>query len=348
MVKIVEITNQKPRQREVQIVRMKQPNKPRVRVVQVKSRNSRRRQKRRSRGRVSFKNSGSTLNGYLRSLLDPENEVGCKIPDLVNAPSGTFQLTADGILVVGPGGDGVALQVLPNLNGITNFAGGSNSTPGGGYLYVNSIFVGSTGARALYQETRLVSAVVYAEYIGTTFADSGQLASMQLTKGTSAPTTFLTAAAQPYSKILPVRNGAIIRYKPYDNSDLEFGAVGNLTNTLFFCTAGMAVGASIRFRICANYEGIPLSDTSTFVNAEPSPVSLPSLEQAMNYLGSEGLYSYITPFTNTISPYATGLASAAALTATAGLARMRSLSRNGSLNMAGNRLFPSIRLQEMV
>jgi len=258
-----------------------------------------------SRKRKSKKKAGSKsiMSEYLATLLDPENIAGAKVPDLINFPTGTFQLTYDNTLTVAASpADGVAFLVTPNLNVANQLSTGANVAAGGIFTYTSNPLPGLAQAVGIYKAFRPVSGIIYAEYTGTTLADSGTIVGALLPRSTSTPTTYTSAIAQPYSKSLPVRGGIVVRWKPEDNADYEFGSL-QVPPSVFFCTSGMQPGASLKIRAVFNFEGIPGTDVTTFVNAAPSTVDLAALESTTRYLGNEGLYSYVQPFINFSTPF---------------------------------------------
>jgi hypothetical protein len=276
------------------------------------------------------------INSYLASLLDPEDKPGAKIPDLVNAPSGTFQLTADTVVTVITAGDGLSFEAFGNPFGANQWQTGTNVVAGAAYTYTPFSFTGTAGAIAIYAQVRVVSAILLAEFTGSTAADSGQVCGCLFFRGTPAPATFQALQGQPYSKTVPAREGLVVRYKPFDNLDMEFTNGTSVAQFpyMIVSTAGMAVGASMRFRYVVNFEGIPKTDTSTFVNAAPSPVNLNDLQGTSNYLGAQMLYDYVMPFTNYFSPYAsTGMVTAASVGAAASYVNRHRLGVAGAGNM---------------
>lgn len=266
--------------------------------------------KRKRRARKSPGQRRSQASDYLCTLLDPENCPGVKIPDLVCAPSGTFQLTYDNVLPVQSGGDGVAFSVNNNLLSGSPLFVGANTAVGGNYVFTGQDYAGSAGVNALYEEVRLVSSVLYAEYAGTTLADSGQIVGYLQLAGQATPASFALGQKEAYSKTRAVRCGLKVLYKPFDNDDLAFQTTaGNqVYNALNIMTAGMQVGASIRIRVVSNFEGIPKASNSSFVNAAPSPVSLQDLSSTTSYLSAQGMYEYVQPLINYFGPFAAGAA----------------------------------------
>lgn len=281
-----------------------QQKKGQVMVVNPANSNAKRRQvpKRRPRSR------SAGPSDYLRSLLDPEFQgLNSKIPDLVNAPSGTFQLTLDGVISVPATlSDAVGVYLDPNLFFNGQIGVGVNTAIGGPIVYALANFGGQAAAQALYTQVRPVSACIKAEFTGNTLGDSGIIALGQVQRGLTFPLTANNLSLKTGSQIYPARMGGVIRYRPTDNLDLEFtrSTAANLYNGISFITSGMQPNSSMRYRIVVNYEGIPANDTSTFVNATSSPVNLAQLQSTQNYLGAEGLYAAVSPWASYFTPFA--------------------------------------------
>lgn len=271
------------------------------------------------------------LGNYLHALLDPENFLGAKVPDLVSAPSGTFQITFDWTVPT-TAGDGVGAVLSPSF-------GTSSTTPNASNGYTLGIFQNSTAGTvysttsyqnpasyvavaALYESLRPVSAVMYAEFIGNTLNDAGQIVMgwvpSQPSTGnqfTLAALTFSQLQMLPFTRTYPLRNGGKILWKPEDNSTLEFVPTGSKNAfwlpSIFFATVGQPASTTMmRIRAVINFEGIPGTDTTTLVNAAPSPIRLEELSQAFSYMSQ--------PYSNLL-PFLSGVASAYAVPAGVGL-----------------------------
>lgn len=265
-----------------------------------------------------------SANVYLSCLMDPENSPGCRIPDMVTIPSSTYQLTIDGTISPSGTGDGVLVLVTPdnffaansNANPIQVW---NNTTPGGNYVAVNQLgWAQGASIAGLFDQFRPVSGVLYGEFIGNSATDAGQICMGWLPRVAGNPILSLLNAggfgnviAQAFTKSIPLRNGAVVRWKPQDNQDLEYTntSQANSANasgvyrfpSIYFATSGQATTAAVRYRCVFNFEAIPTSDTALFLAAETSTSNLSMLESAMNW--TAGAYNNLSAFVGTVSPY---------------------------------------------
>jgi len=288
--------------------------------------------------------------------MDPENHPGVRVPDMVTFPSSTTQLTWDSTIYPSTGGDGSLLIFTPIIGTpdgtLTPIITAANTLVGGNYAgFANISFAASATMRTLFDSYRPVSAVIYAEFIGPSTNDGGQVC-MGLIPRTGQNTNaqlealvpnFTAGGAQSFTKILPLRNGAVITWKPQDNKDLEYkdiqdnNALDHELPHLFICTAGQTAGTggALRVRVVCNFELIPTSDANTFIDAKTSPSNLGRLQDAMNW-GAE-MYNNMSAFVSTVSPYVQPVLSQATVAATnLGLAYMsntRAASRGNSLRL---------------
>lgn len=287
---------------------------------QGKSRSARRRRVLRARG-VRGGKGQTGQNLYLASLQDPENNPGAKIPDMVTFPSTTAQLTWDTTLAPATGGDGVAAILWPALGSpdaatvMPIITGTNNTTPGSVYTWIGNLWPKATALRGLSDSYRPVSACIYAEFIGASTNDGGQIC-MGIVPRSGAFTMaakealvsgFNTGAAQSFTKTVPLRNGAIVMWKPQDNQDLEYKDCQDNTANLhdlpfiFICTAGQSPSASLRLRFICNFELIPTTDTASIINPTQSVSNLGQLESAMNW--ASHAYNNMSMFVSTVSPF---------------------------------------------
>jgi hypothetical protein len=263
-------------------------------------------------------------NAYLNALIDPENSAGCRVPDMVTVPSSTVQLTFDGTISPTGTGDGVVVLITPDFAlGGTNGSPlqlWANATAGGNYAVVSQLAWSQRSALvALFDQYRPVSGVLYGEFIGNSTADSGQILMGWLPRVlpvAANPTpiaqllatpNFASVLTQSFTKTIPLRNGAVVTWKPQDNQDLEYSYVsndnagGNYFPSIYFATSGQQTTAAVRYRVVFNFELIPTVDTALFLSPEPSVSDISQLEQAMNWTSSA--YSNLSAFVSNVSPY---------------------------------------------
>lgn len=246
-------------------------------------------QPRKQNKKKTKKGGGGGRNPYLNSLLFPENGAGVKVPDSFTLiPTGTFQLTTDFALPT------IADSTYGNIGGIyLDIAGGKY-----GVVTYNSTLVwqaidmpGLATANAIFKSRRVVSACVMTTYIGSTMDDQGTVCLFSIADNGGAPSAKPNDNwTLPYSKILPARQMTKVCYRPSDNEDIEFHSGSELAGTSghvgfignYF--QGMSKTGTILVKVVINYEGIPASDTTNFVNASNSPRNKGWMEQTADYL----------------------------------------------------------------
>jgi len=244
-------------------------------------------------------------NHYLMSLLDPENVTGAKIPDLVAYPSGTFQLVVDGLLTTASGGDSIAIVAYPFIGDNSTFwpVTTSNGTTSGSLAsQANVNWSNRSSVPGVWTQNRPVSMALRVEFIGPSTADGGYCCfglaprSQFITAPTTFafPNTFSSYLSINNSTTSPVRNGAIVRWRPQDNLDLEYNEPVTRPDSdsqdypaLYFAATAMPSSISyIKYRVTANFEGIAQNSLFSMVQAEASPVNMPQLEEGFNVMAN--------------------------------------------------------------
>jgi len=267
---------------------------------------------------------GTDRNLYLMSLQDPENHPGVRVPDMVTFPSSVFQLTLDTVLTPGNTGgtsygDGVLAILNPILGNSTSgfypIYTGTNTTALGAYTLGHLAWNQETTLRTLYDSYRPVSAAIYAEYAGNSTTDSGTICMGIIPRDSATIATlvgtFSAAIAQSYTKAIPLRNGAVVTWKPQDNHDLEYKDVQDTSSAdhlfpyIFIATSGMSASANnncnLRLRFIVNFEALPTTDTYAVLNTGKSESNLPQLEQAMNWASQA--YNNMSAFVSNVTPF---------------------------------------------
>jgi len=226
---------------------------------------------------------------YIKTLSYPEYTPGTKVPDLCTFPTGTFQLTYDATFATVGAGDGFLFGFSPSINGPMSYS--NNAAAGGSFgVPVSVAWNSKTAVQAAYLSYRPVSAEIYVEFIGSTFADQGYVVGWMNPRDATAVVlnnrTVAQVLALPYTRTYPLRNGIRVLWRPEDNTEFEFK--NSITDYSFPNIGIMLVGAAlattaIKLRAVCNYEGIPAADTFDLVNSAPSPVDLNQLQQAFNF-----------------------------------------------------------------
>jgi len=300
---------------------------------QGKSRNARRKRNRQRGGQQGNQYVWNRNGGdYLLSLRDPENYPGVRIPDSVTFPSNTFQLTREGVGATTGTGDGYCVWLCPFLGsgaGVFPIYEGPNNTPLGSYNITGRDWAQRATMVGLIDQVRPVSASITVEFVGNTIEDGGTLCVGILPRSAAGPGStvvdFSQAIGQSFTKTVPFRNGAYVTWKPQDNSDLEYvsatQSVAPAANSVFWpqifiCSSGMtALKSSFRWKVVANFEAIPTSDTVNLLAPQTSPANPKQLETALNWAAQSfsnmGMMfgEYVSPF---IQPGVSAFAQAAA------------------------------------
>jgi hypothetical protein len=251
-------------------------------------------------------------------LKDPEI-AGGKIPDVCGVPTGTWQCTSDGTLVAPASGaaglffNPLAGVISSNITDFTTAGGWGGTSSVGGYTSLTSV----------YESTRVVSAKIDLEFVGSSGTDAGQVAAAlcripvnqvasaaTLNASIYVPQTFNSLLTQSYSECYPVRNGLRILWRPIDNEDITFFNTGQTLTTIaagmmdcpsLVCgVSSMVTGQSVRFRIIVNYEGIPKSDTSGAISMTPSPANFNEIQKAYNW--GQRLFDKVIPLFQASTP----------------------------------------------
>lgn len=294
----------------------------------VPSQNKKRGNRRRNRNPGgSLRGRQNTVNQYLRSLQDPINNPGAKVPDLVSFPSSTFQLTQEmelKSLVVGCDAVGICLTPLVAYPGSGPIFMGSNSSIGGNLSWFSHNWHEKAGITTLYDNVRPVSAEISIEFVGNSTEDQGQFILGLLPRSTvgTSPVEYLlnadAARAEAFSTSAMVKDGwAKVVWKPQDSMDLEYFEcnIGDSSHhyppAIYIIAAGLKPQSSVfRVTVVANFEGIPSKDTFNLVNAEPSPINSLELETAMRWAGQRlnNFYTAAKGFTPFLRPMAESFA----------------------------------------
>jgi len=205
------------------------------------------------------------------------------------------------------------------------------------FSYVGpATFPASASFDAAFTASRLVSAAVQAEYIGSDLNNQGRLQVGNLATGNY----FAEIPATSAVGLLSLRDnsqhrlceGAYIRWKPADDTvddfcNLSSGRGGGAIQIHF--TGVPNNTATLRFRCTLNYECIPSSDTYSFQQTEASPVDLTAYQQAREIISNVPSISWWTTVADSLTTVSS-VGSAAALTAAnylIGRAQQRRLQR---------------------
>jgi hypothetical protein len=224
---------------------------------------------------------------YLNSLRDPENFPGARCPVPCGVPTGTFQIVhreAASIVTSAGGRRATGIWVAPAIN--TGSHAGLLAIDDTGVLTWSTFsdIPGSSTARGIYSDIRVVSACVKFMWTGSTLNDSGQSIgdwSMGGTAGTTnvsngVPASVNAINSSSYSEMYPTRNGMCVTWRPADYHHMEFLRSTNTASAqpcVGIVVDGLQEGASGMWVTTINYEGTPSSNTSSFIQTATTPTS---------------------------------------------------------------------------
>jgi len=293
------------------------------------------------RGRVNINMLGNSPAAmYGKSLIDPFT-CSCCIPD---GSTGTGCFSTKNVVQLFTGTGGTCNAFVLNLNPNAEFYADTGSTAATPTFPSATNWTQSaaiTTVDNLYGEYRPVSGGFRATYFGPTISDGGTILVGQIDGGLSANTlngniiTNVARQAQFY-KIIPLRNGCEITWRPESQEDVEsWSSVINNTKPLgtplgdpfLFCIVYGAASAQATLTIeyVVNYEGqfsnntyYPggISQSGTKVLAEPgwyekSKNLANSVESILSYVPSvvdAGMKGYQGDYLGALSSLANGLA----------------------------------------
>lgn len=270
--------------------------KPKVTVsVQPASSSSRKRRPRRSRRAAR----AIGVISYDRALKDPVNAEGCKVPDMIAYPTGTFQLVQYVNLPLLAGGDSFGVQFYPIIgDGSTAFPIGmlQGTTAGSLATRTTANWGERSAITALYSLFRPVSACVELFYTGKASDESGEMGAgctWYPSVGTP-PTTYGTILNLPEMKVFDLEGHTKVLWKPLDNSHLTFQPVTGPASTggapaypqIFIVLSGLQTGSTAHCTITCNFEAIPDSGQGNLIETEPSPYDPSALRRAWEWAQS--------------------------------------------------------------
>jgi len=243
------------------------------------------------------------LSPYLRSLLDPINQWGSKIPDTQTAPSFVVhcvqRIQVALAQAAGPGP--IAAGIFVTLGDLRSAATGFNYTVQGGAIanqLVNTAYTKSYGTQvaAVAQALRPVSAAVYMAYQGSPLNAKGRVSVSMISPtqtGTSLPPVDINADVTqlPYLSTLPANAGfAQVKYLPIDPLSKSYAvcpapfvrglATGFASSfgSLYILVDGGTAGDILEFTVVENFECLPLNQAVSL--AQPTPSKSDPIEMA--------------------------------------------------------------------
>jgi len=223
---------------------------------------------------------------YAATLVDPNLEINCRIPDLACYPTCTFKSEYHQPIVIDAGATSTNNQVfyvgLHTLPTVTMYQGTKSAVVGGpGSISTNTgknFSIGDSGANTRYKAARLVSAMARLSFAGKDTETEGSIQAAFLPKryattcNNLGAVTFYSATTVdqvPDYYSGPLRNGAVVRYKPTDADSFNMATVALSTSAttdpdyfgsfVFIVNPG-AASTTMQLDIVMNWEGIPLKN----------------------------------------------------------------------------------------
>jgi hypothetical protein len=293
-----------------------------------------------SHGQMGFQEYILRSDLYFQSIVDPFKRVGAKIPDDNAMLSGTFQLVERFTLTVANGCAAIALgfsgvqgaipmgSIIPIKQGVGVVDGGRlgmiNDTaitdadlfPSGAgrsipiswsQMNFNNGVTGGIIPNA-YNNVRLVSMGVVANYLGAALAAKGRLISTVTPRNyfrpllSIGPVTTDMVLQTPGSRVIPINQLKTITstYRPMDGRSLIYGLLDQNTvhtvnsvqewetqypeycgQEMIVLASGATNGDTLQVTVVGNFEGIPSNNTVDLISSSPSPVSADLLSNAM-------------------------------------------------------------------
>lgn len=184
---------------------------------------------------------------------------------------------------------------------------------------------GGDGLDATFSRVRPVSASLQLEYIGDTNTDGGLVIGGYFPKSNGPSLSVAYSGTYPFLEVFPLRQGVRTTWRPVDNNDMEYtdtltaGLVAatwpsavraNLRGCLFICILGAKPNTALgRVVMTANLEGIPATNTLSFISPTASPHTQSYIEGAYRDLSNLPWASAFTSFAGLAGYVATQLAS---------------------------------------
>jgi len=266
--------------------------------------------------------------------MDPWNVRSVKVPDPVTFPSSTFAVEYEKTIIVDVSSQSGLLYMYPWNSTAAQTVSASASvnpiqyvygTSAGDYDLTNQYKINwgsSTTINSLYDSLRPVSAGLQIMSIGSSTLDGGEvcvgLFPREATAITSSITTYNMCNDSAYSRTFPFKQGAYVTWKPMDNRDMEYlqasitAAVGTsgmpdeYIPAIYVGWYGLAIGATIKIKLTANFEAVAAIDTMTVVNPTYSAHNPTMLDQALRWASNAA--SNMGELFETISPYVAPIA----------------------------------------
>lgn len=230
----------------------------------------------RSAGKTPMRANLANMSYYLKSLWDPVNYPGVKIPDPVSLPSATSQCCS--FLQVTVNAQGVAgfYFVFGALSASTGFNATASSATSG------SLTWGALSPKTYYatmssslQMKRLVSACVIWEYQGSPLNRKGRCIMDFEPPGsdsTSQPTASSNLMFRPYATDVSVgdRTWGIVRYIPQDTTWSAYTQPASAYGYCSIIIDGATANDIVEFTYVENYEFVPANTLLNLIEVTPS------------------------------------------------------------------------------
>lgn len=237
-------------------------------------------------------------NPYLRSLMDPCDVTGVKVPDVTSFPTATFQVY-DRTTATLTSGQAFGFCWQPLLNSWATTTGNLGVAAWAAWAQ----YTGYTTLNNVFHMVRPVSACVRITNMSATSNNAGEVAYSLLAPSENfqtAITSFDSCARRFNSYRSPLKEATEFLWMPLDPATRMFttpattsstGVVGANSPAICAVISGGATGQSVVFEWYVNFEAVPELSTYNFVNASAPYISNSDLEEAtgvMTKLGKLG------------------------------------------------------------
>jgi len=236
-------------------------------------------------GRIPRMRSGLGMSNYgtkyLKTVLAPCSG-NARIPDFNCQPTALVTLTTE--VILGVSASGVGGCYFP-LDTIVGYMTENTTTTTDGAITYNAIInlPGAAAWNASYSCSRVVSACLDIEFLGTTQSDSGIIMGASLTSFNGSleqlPATSTAVLGSRVSSSNRFSKGMSVVYRPSDAHSTEFRANGYSVDRFGGLLVHISAAASTAYykaKFTVNYESIPLTDAMVSVlpagSLTPSPI----------------------------------------------------------------------------
>lgn len=217
---------------------------------------------------------------YARCLLDPENSPCVSIPDEASYPTTLFTVKQE--IALGAAAAGGSNGIRISLSTVPQYETENTATSTDlAYTYNATVPVDSgTNIQSTYRGCRLVAASCRAEFIGNDTNNKGIVVATSVARNfgnadldldDTLPTAYSVHRNYRETIVGPVKDGAVVLYRPVDSMSFTMLRTNSATNYTYgqfvFHFAGLdTANPNIVIYLTCHYEGLWSNPTSSAVN----------------------------------------------------------------------------------